>query len=256
MWSRRLVLGVLLLPLALLVFGDGPAFHAPGTELASGPRPPRGLPQPAVVSRRDWGADEDLVREGPHYTAPARAVFVHHTGNPNDYDCADAPDLIRAVQSDHVRQDGWDDIGYNFLVDRCGTIYEGRAGGVGRSVLGAHTKGFNTDTVGIAAIGNFGAGAEVPKPMMDALVKLAAWKLRPGADPLGTVDLVSTNDESRFDEGQVARLHVISGHRDSFETRCPGDALYGLLPELRERAAKLRAAAPGHSAAARLRPYF
>ncbi len=92
--------------------------------------------------------------------------------------------------------------------------------------------------------------------MTDALVRLAAWKLRPGADPLGSVDLVSTNDESRFDEGQVARLHVISGHRDSFETRCPGDALYALLPELRERAAKLRATVPGHSAAARLRPSF
>ncbi|CAM5734848.1 hypothetical protein SBADM41S_01118 [Streptomyces badius] len=128
MWSRRLVLGVLVLPLALLVFGDGPRFRAPGAELATGPRPPRGLPQPAMVSRRDWHADEKLVREGPHYTGAARAVFVHHTGNPNDYDCADAPGLIRAVQRDHIRQDGWDDIGYNFLVDRCGTIYEGRAG--------------------------------------------------------------------------------------------------------------------------------
>ncbi|MFJ4962356.1 N-acetylmuramoyl-L-alanine amidase [Streptomyces sp. ADI96-02] len=256
MWSRRLVLGVLLLPLALLVFRDGPAVHDPQRQFAVGPRPPRGLPQPAVVSRSRWRADEGLVREHPHYTGPARAVFVHHTGNPNDYDCADAPKLIRAVQADHIRQDGWDDIGYNFLVDRCGTIYEGRAGGVARPVRGAHTKGFNTDTVGIAAIGSFGEGTEVPKAMMDALVRLAAWKLRPGADPLGTVDLVSTNAESRFDKGQVARLHVISGHRDSFETRCPGDELYGLLPELRERVARLRASVPGHSASSRLRPYF
>ncbi|MEV1047175.1 peptidoglycan recognition protein [Streptomyces sp. NPDC049916] len=255
MWSRRLVLGVLVLPVALLVFGDGAAVHAPRTEPVTGPRPPRGLPQPALVSRHAWHADEELVRERPHYTGAAKALFVHHTGNPNDYDCADAPRLIRAVQSEHVEQDGWDDIGYNFLVDRCGTIYEGRAGGVGRAVLGAHTKGFNTDTVGVAAIGNFGAGAEVPKPMMDALVRLAAWKLRPGADPLGRIDLVSTNDESRFDKGQVARLHVISGHRDSYETRCPGEALYRLLPELRERTAKRRATVPGHSQAARLRPY-
>lgn len=256
MWSRRPVLGALLLPLALLVFRDGPAVREPSPQAAVGPRPPRGLPQPAVVTREQWHADEDLVKEGPHYTGAARAVFVHHTGNPNDYDCADAPDLIRAVQSDHIQQDGWDDIGYNFLVDRCGTIYEGRAGGVARSVRGAHTKGFNTDTVGIAAIGTFGEGAEVPKPMMEALVKLTAWKLRPGTDPLGTVELVSTNDESRFDRGQVARLNVVSGHRDSYETRCPGDVLYGLLPELRERAAKLRAAVPGHSAAHRLRPSF
>lgn len=155
-----------------------------------------------------------------------------------------------------MEKDGWDDIGYNFLVDRCGTIYEGRAGGIGRSVLGAHTKGFNADTVGIAAIGTFGEGTEVPKPMMDALVELTAWKLRPGVDPLATVELVSSNAESRFDEGQVARLNVISGHRDSYETRCPGDVLYGLLPELRERVARLRASAPGHAANSRLRPYF
>ncbi|PWS42594.1 N-acetylmuramoyl-L-alanine amidase [Streptomyces sp. ZEA17I] len=256
MCSRRIVLGALLLPLVLLIFRDGPALHEQHRELATGPRPPRGLPQPAVVSREEWHADEGLVREKPHYTGAAEAVFVHHTGNPNDYDCADAPELIRSVQNDHVEKDGWDDIGYNFLVDRCGTIYEGRAGGVGRSVLGAHTKGFNADTVGIAAIGDFGAGAEVPEPMMDALVELAAWKLRPGADPLATVELVSTNAESRFDEGQVARLNVISGHRDSFETRCPGDVLYGLLPELRERVARMRDSAPGNAANSRLRPYF
>ncbi|ARF73624.1 peptidoglycan recognition protein [Kitasatospora albolonga] len=256
MWSRRITLGTLLLLLVLLVFQDGPAPREQQPELATGPRPPRGLPQPAVVSRQEWRADEDLVRERPHYTGAAKAVFIHHTGNPNDYDCADAPELIRAVQADHVRKDGWDDIGYNFLVDRCGTIYEGRAGGVARSVLGAHTKGFNADTVGIAAIGTFGEGTEVPKPMMDALVELTAWKLRPGVDPLATVELVSTNAESRFDEGQVARLNVISGHRDSYETRCPGDVLYGLLPELRERVARQRAAAPGHAASSRLRPSF
>ncbi|MER6189109.1 peptidoglycan recognition protein [Streptomyces cyaneofuscatus] len=256
MWSRRIVLGTLLPLMVLLVFQDGPAPHEQQRETASGPRPPRGLPQPAVVSRQEWHADEGLVREGPQYTGAAKAVFVHHTGNPNDYACEDAPELIRAVQTDHVEKDGWDDIGYNFLVDRCGTIYEGRAGGVGRSVLGAHTKGFNADTVGIAAIGTFGEGTEVPKPMMDALVELAAWKLAPGIDPLATVELVSTNAESRFDEGQVARLHVISGHRDSYETRCPGDVLYGLLPQMRERVARLRDTAPGNAAAPRLRPYF
>ncbi len=140
MWSRRLVLGVLLLPLALLVFGDGPVFRAPGAELATGPRPPRGLPQPAMVSRRDWHADEKLVREGR--TTRARPGRLHPPHRqPQRLRLRGRPELIRAVQRDHIRQDGWDDIGYNFLVDRCGTIYEGRAGGVGRSVLGAHTKG-------------------------------------------------------------------------------------------------------------------
>ncbi|MEV6078497.1 peptidoglycan recognition protein [Streptomyces sp. NPDC052069] len=254
MWSRRLAPGVLLLPLAFLVFRDAPAGIVPPAPAAVGPAAPRGLPQPVIVSRASWHADEGLVKEVPRYTGAAKAVFVHHTGHSNGYDCADAPELIRGVQADHVRSEGWDDIGYNFVVDRCGTIYEGRAGGVARPVRGAHTKGFNADTVGIAALGSFGAGTTVPKALADGIAKVAAWKLRPGTDPRGTVELVSTNDESLYDKGETARLHVISGHRDSYGTRCPGEVLYALLPVLRDKVAALRAKTGRQIATARLRP--
>jgi hypothetical protein len=111
---------------------------------------------------------------------------------------------------------------------------------VSRPVRGAHTKGFNADSVGIAAIGTFGSGAQVPEPVLDSLVRLTAWKLRPGADPRGRVRLVSSNSESRFPRGTRVRMEVVSGHRDSFRTRCPGDALNDRLPRVREDAARLR----------------
>ncbi|MGW2281848.1 peptidoglycan recognition protein family protein [Streptomyces sp. NPDC001770] len=248
MWSRRLAAGAVLLTLAFLILRDGPAVHAPSSERAAAVAPERiRVPaEPRIVSRAAWHADETIVKEKAQYTGAARAVFIHHTNNGNRYDCDDAPEMLRAVQSDHVNDEGWDDIGYNFVVDRCGTIYEGRAGGVTRSVRGAHTKGFNADTVGIAALGTFtDPNTPVPQPMLDAIERIAAWKLRPGTDPQGMVTLVSTNSESLYPKGNSADLNVISGHRDSYGTDCPGDALYAKLPEIREKTAALRKAASG-----------
>lgn len=236
MWSRRIVGGAGAVLLALLVIRDAPSRPVRPEPVAVGPVTPR----PPIVSRKAWRADEGMVRERATYTGPVGAVFLHHTGHPNGYDCADVPRMLRAMQEDHIESDGWDDIGYNFVVDRCGTIYEGRAGGVGRSVRGAHTKGFNADSVGIAALGTFGPGTTVPAALESGIVKVAAWKLRPGADPGGTVRLVSTNDESKYRKGDTARLHVISGHRDSFRTDCPGDVLYERLPAIRDAVTRLR----------------
>ncbi|QNE79302.1 N-acetylmuramoyl-L-alanine amidase [Streptomyces finlayi] len=239
MWSRRLVLCAVFMPLAFLVLRDAPVrFDAP--EHHSLPVAPPGAPRPDIVPRSSWHADERMVKHAAAYTGRVSAAFIHHTGHANGYDCADAPELLRSIQENHIKADGWDDIGYNFLVDRCGTIYEGRAGGITRPVRGAHTKGFNADTVGIAAIGTFGAGVPVPAAVVEAVARVIAWKLRPGIDPRGSVRLVSTNDESRYPKGHAAELHVVSGHRDSYLTDCPGDALYGQLPAIREAVAAFR----------------
>ncbi|MCX4771443.1 peptidoglycan recognition protein [Streptomyces sp. NBC_01260] len=246
MWPHRLALGAAVLPLTLLALRDAPVrpvLPAPAAAAHERPRPvPRGAPQPAVVSRAAWRADERMVREPADYTGAVRAVFIHHTGESSDYDCADVPRMLRAVEEAHIKGNGWDDIGYNFLVDRCGTIYEGRAGGIRRSVRGAHTTGFNADSVGIAVLGDYGRGATVPPVLLRALAKVAAWKLVPGADPRGTVRLVSTSDASRFPKGTVAVLHAVSGHRDAYRTNCPGEALYAELPAIRAAAAALRKA--------------
>lgn len=245
MWSRRVVLGAAALPLALLVAGEdpGPASEPrPGAERPA-VREPAAAPRPEIVGRAEWRADESLVREPATYTGRPRAVFVHQTSHPNDYACADVPALLRAVHHDHVEHRGWDDLGYNFLVDRCGTVYEGRAGGVARPVRGAHIKGFNADSTGIGAIGSFGSGSRVPQAMLDAVAALAAWKLRPGTDPDGQVRLVSTHDASRYPKGTAVSLPAVSGHRDGFHTRCPGEELYRRLPEIRAAASALRSTA-------------
>ena len=240
MRSRRLALGVLALPLAALAVRGEPAAPDAPRPAASAPHTERTAPRPEIVSRRAWGADEHLVRERAAYTGTARVVFVHHTDHPDDYACKDVPAMLRALEVDHVRGQGWDDVGYNFVVDRCGTVYEGRGGGTGRPVRGAHTEGFNADSVGIAALGDFGPGAKVPAAMLRSIARVAAWKLRAGADPHGRVRLVSTNSDSRYAKGTSAEFHVISGHRDSEETRCPGEALYAKLPAIRDEVARLR----------------
>ncbi|MET8098618.1 peptidoglycan recognition protein [Streptomyces sp. NPDC005236] len=203
---------------------------------------PRPVAMPPIVPRSKW-LDATSTREQPppRYDDRVVAVFIHHTDSPNGYDCADVPRIIRDVYAGQTGAKRWDDIGYNFLVDRCGTIYEGRAGGIGRPVTGAHTQGFNHRTAGIAAIGTFTAGSPVPKAMTDAIARLVAWKLGlSGVDPRGTVRLVSSNSLSRYAEGTAAVLSTVSGHDAAFMTRCPGAALSARLPEIRELAARIQ----------------
>ncbi|MER5436420.1 peptidoglycan recognition protein [Streptomyces sp. NPDC002588] len=203
---------------------------------------PHTAPRPRIVPRSAW-LDEAVGRAQPppRYDDKVVAVFVHHTDSPNGYDCADVPRIIRYLYAGQTGVRDWDDIGYNFLVDRCGTIYEGRAGGVDRPVTGAHTQGFNHRTAGVAAIGTFTAGVPVPQEMIDAIAALTAWKLGlAGVDPRTTVRLVSSNSLSRYPAGAAASLPALAGHDDGYMTTCPGAALTARLPEIRGTAARLQ----------------
>ncbi|WP_437034599.1 peptidoglycan recognition protein family protein [Streptomyces sp. enrichment culture] len=194
-------------------------------------------PRPAIVTRRGWGADENLREKGFVYTGKVKAAFVHHTATGNNYTCAQAPSVIRGIYRYHVESMGWRDIGYNFLVDKCGRIYEGRAGGVAKSVLGAHTLGFNGNTTGVAVIGSHGS----KKPSSSAvkgIARLAAWKLGlHGVNPRAKTYLKSGGG-NLYRKGKKVRLDVISGHRDGFNTSCPGGKLYGKLGSARSKAAR------------------
>jgi N-acetylmuramoyl-L-alanine amidase-like protein len=195
------------------------------------PMPAR--PVPRMVTRAGWGADETAVHGAPLYGTSVQVFFVHHTATGNGYACADSPSIVRGIQAYQVRGKGWDDIGYNFLVDKCGTIFEGRAGGVGRPVTGAHTLGFNTDASAIAVIGDYGSTG-VAATVRTAIATVAAYKLGAyGNAPNGTVKLVSHGSD-RFADGTLVTLPRIAGHRDTGRTECPGDALYTQLGAIRE----------------------
>ncbi|CAM5462074.1 hypothetical protein SAVIM338S_02976 [Streptomyces avidinii] len=196
-------------------------------------------PRPRIVTRKGWGADEGLRESGFVYTNTVKAAFVHHTASGNNYACKDAPAVIRSLYRYHVVSSGWRDIGYNFAVDKCGTVYEGRAGGVAKPVLGAHTMGFNTDSMGVAVIGTFTSTAP-PKAAVDAVARLTAWKLGLfGRDPRGKATLKSGGG-NLYAKGRNVSMNVISGHRDGFATECPGRLLYGQLPPTRTTSAKLQ----------------
>ena len=202
--------------------------------------------RPHIVPRSVWlDSLARHVQPPPRYDDKVVAVFVHHTDSPNGYDCADVPRIIRYLYAGQTGVRQWDDIGYNFLVDRCGTVYEGRSGGVDRPVTGAHTQGFNHRTAGIAAIGTFTAGVAVPKAMTDAIAALAAWKLGlAGIDPRSKAHLVSSNSLSRYAAGTTATLPALAGHKDAYMTSCPGLALIARLPEIRQQAARLQGRIP------------
>jgi hypothetical protein len=193
---------------------------------------------PQLVARAAWLADEAIVRGKPGYADALRMAHVHHTAGTNTYTRLQAPAVVRAIQLYHVKGNGWNDIGYNALVDRFGTVYEGRAGGVDRNVVGAHARGFNTGSFGIAVMGDF-RSADPPATAIDALVGTLSWRLDLAhLDPLSTFNGISSGNE-RFGSGIPVFLRTISGHRDTGSTTCPGERLYARLGDVARRVAAL-----------------
>jgi hypothetical protein len=184
--------------------------------------------QPAIVPRADWNADESIRRAPPAYAPAIRLAIIHHTAGQNDYTRAQAPAIVKGIELFHVKGNGWNDIGYNFLVDRFGTIYEGRYGGVDRNVIGAHALGFNTGSVGIALLGTYGSTTP-SAAALDAIARIVSWKLDLAhVDPTSFLTFVSGGSE-RYPNGVPVLLNAVSGHRDTGLTECPGDALYAKL---------------------------
>lgn len=170
--------------------------------------------RPYIHTRAQWGADERLMTWTPQ-TGRVVGAVVHHTAGSNDYTAEQVPALIRGIYAYHAQSRGWGDIGYNFLVDKFGRIWEGRAGGVDRANVGAHAAGVNSERFGVSVLGNFDA-AQVTVATVDAVSRLVAWKLSlHGVRPTGS---------------------AIVGHRDVGQTSCPGASLYAALPQIRSLA--------------------
>ena len=193
--------------------------------------PPRTLSlagSPPIIPRLAWGANERIRRAKPEYAPQVRYAVVHHTAGSNDYSPAQSLAIVRAIQLYHVRGNGWDDIGYNLLVDRYGQVFEGRYGGIERAVIGAHALGFNKGSTGVAVLGSYGGGG-ISAAARRALVQTLAWRLDVAhVDPLTAFPVLSGGN-SRFPKGSPVLLRAIVGHRDTGFTSCPGGVLYAQL---------------------------
>ena len=207
----------------------------PGTSTADA-APPLTLFGPGpVITRAGWGADERLRCSEPAYDDSVRAITLHHTADPgNDYGPADSPRIVRAIYAYHARTLGWREIGYHALVDRYGQLFEGRAGGLERTVIGAHAGGFNRRTAGVAMIGTF-TSELVPSATLGALQRYMSWKARAhGLSANGRTILTSTGGgTSRFPAGTRVEVPVFFGHREVGNTICPGEGGMAVLPILR-----------------------
>jgi hypothetical protein len=192
---------------------------------------------PRIISRAEWGGDAVPPRTAPGF-GQVQLAFIHHTVTAADYGPEDAAAMVVAITRYHRDGNGWNDVGYNFLVDRYGQVFEGRAGGVDQAIVGAQAQGWNTVSTGIACLGTFTDVAQT-EAGMDALARLVGWKLSVHGVPVqGPVTVVSSGGASnRYAAGTPVVFERISGHRDGNATACPGEALYAQLPELRARAA-------------------
>ncbi len=189
--------------------------------------------EPQVIPRSGWGGDGVIPRAAPEFGV-IELAFVHHTVTAIDYPASDSAAIVLGIAHYHRDYNGWNDIGYNFLVDRYGQVFEGRAGGIENAVIGAQAQGWNSYSTGIACLGTF-TNVTLPNPAMDALARLIGWKLSlHGVPVLGQVTLESLGGaDNRYRSGTDVTFQRVSGHRDGCATSCPGNALYGQLGRLR-----------------------
>jgi len=208
--------------------------------------------KPAIVPRQDWGAADCPPRAAPDYGV-VKTAFIHHTVTANDYMPEEAPSIVLAICRYHRNSNGWNDIGYNFLADKYGTLYEGRAGGEDQAVVGAQAQGYNAQSTGIANLGDYSGVQQTPQAL-DAIARLIRWKLPlHGIPTSGSTTLVSAGGSTnKYPSGTQVRVNRVAGHRDVDATSCPGDALYGQLPTLRRLVGNLPPAGTGTSLVAAL----
>lgn len=226
---------------------SAPSKHTPfPAPSKSAPPPVPAFPPAGLILRADWGADEakrltaDGRESSPTSFSRPQMITVHHTATP--LDDPDPAATMRAIYEQHAVSNDWGDIGYHFLIDRQGRVYEGRYSGTDGTpahntrdevVTAFHTFAFNPGNIGIALLGDL--GQETPSPRMrDSLVRLtASLAARHGLDP--TADVTYRSPTS----GDSTAGPALGGHRDWTSTDCPGSAAYLDLPEIRERAARL-----------------
>ncbi len=189
-----------------------------------------GYTRPPVISREAWCTDPGCVYQENLEHAPVTHLIIHHTVTANGN--ANWAAIVRAIWAFHTSQKGWRDIGYNYLIDPDGIIYEGHAGG--DDVVGIHASAANKGSMGVALLGIYSAppsGIQPPPPMLEAAVNLLAWK----ADQRD----INIYESSRTLPNIPWGLPHLMGHRDvNGSTECPGDQAHLLIPWLRDEVEK------------------
>ncbi|NTW39956.1 MAG: DUF4214 domain-containing protein, partial [Cellulomonadaceae bacterium] len=206
-----------------------PAVQLTSTSVASAVSAPR------VISRAEWGARPQVCT--PDVATRLVGAVVHHTAGTNAYSSvAQAEQQIRGDQAYHIDGRGWCDIGYNFIVDKWGNIYEGRANSLGQAVIGVHAGGFNTGTVGVSMLGTYDAAPS--SATVQSVGQIIGWRLGAyGVAPQATMAYTTgAGQNSRF-QNETVVLPRVMGHRDVAYTACPGNGGYAVLPAIRSIAA-------------------
>ena len=204
-----------------------------------------GLPV-AVTTRAEWGANASYMSWDPEY-ARAGHVVVHHTAGTNSYSAGQSASIVRGIYYYHAVTLDWGDIGYNFLVDKFGTVFEGRSGSVaapaGKMSIGAHARGVNTGTMGISMMGDYSA-VSPSDAQLSSVGKMAGWFLKRAgiSDVTGWAGLHVWTTE-RYQAGSTISMPRILGHRDVGYTTCPGNVGYSKLGAIRA-IAKAQGSAP------------
>lgn len=190
-------------------------------------------PRPAILTRSQWGADESWRTGTPQNNTP-RGIVIHHTADSNNYDMAAVPGMLRAMYRYATQTLGWDDIAYNFIIDRYGRVWQGRAWtNPDQPVFPAAQLSNNDRGVGVSLLGNY-EQERLSAAARSALVKLLAWKSSlHGIDPLGSTTWYNNKTE------RYETMPTINGHRDTYYTACPGANLYPLIPSIRQEVAAL-----------------
>jgi hypothetical protein len=235
--SRRPLGGVRLRLVAVPPAGRAERGRARAAAVARPAQAP-GTPPP-IIGRDAWNGGRSNPRTAPSY-GEVQVAFVHHTVTANDYAPEASAGIVLSICRYHRDTNGWNDVGYNFLVDQYGQVFEGRAGGVDAAVIGAQAQGYNRLSTGVAIIGTHG-DVPISEAAMRSTAQLLGWKLSlHGVPTEGQVVLASGGGSvNRYPHGAQVTFERISGHRDGDKTACPGNALYAQLPQLRRRARAL-----------------
>lgn len=214
----------------------GPASSALATALvvpAAGVEP-YSAPAVPIITRDQWGARPQVCTPDVATTNGLVGAVVHHTAGSNTYATVEeAMRQIRGDQAYHIDGRGWCDLGYNFVVDKWGNVYEGRARSLTQPVIGVHAGGFNTGTVGVSMLGTY--GSPPPAATTDAVgriigMRLAAYNIDPrGAFVYNTLG----GENSKFAAGTAVPLPRVFGHRDVAYTACPGEGGWAAINQVR-----------------------